>query len=70
MTPPDVLTQFLMAAPLILLYGFSILIVRWVNPAAKEEMGDINDGDQTGDHAADQSVDQIGTADSNTEQKS
>ena len=36
LTPPDVLTQLLMAGPLILLYGLSILIVRMVNPASKE----------------------------------
>ncbi len=33
LTPPDVLTQLLMAGPLIILYGFSILIVKLVNPA-------------------------------------
>jgi len=33
LTPPDVLTQLLMAGPLIILYGLSILIVRMVNPA-------------------------------------
>jgi len=32
LTPPDVLTQLLMALPLIMLYGISILIVRMVNP--------------------------------------
>ena len=37
LTPPDVLTQLLMAGPLMILYGFSILIVRMVNPAPKEE---------------------------------
>ena len=37
LTPPDVLTQLLMAGPLIILYGFSILIVKLVNPAPKEE---------------------------------
>ena len=37
LTPPDVLTQMLMAAPLILLYGFSILIVRAVNPHVPDE---------------------------------
>jgi len=37
LTPPDVLTQLLMAGPLIILYGFSILIVRFVNPAPKED---------------------------------
>ena len=37
LTPPDVLTQLLMAGPLVILYGFSILIVRFVNPAEDEE---------------------------------
>jgi len=37
LTPPDVLTQLLMAAPLILLYGASILIVRVVNPHIEED---------------------------------
>ncbi len=37
LTPPDVLTQLLMAGPLILLYGLSILIVGWVNPEKPEE---------------------------------
>jgi sec-independent protein translocase protein TatC len=33
LTPPDVLTQFLMAGPLLLLYGISILVVRFTTPA-------------------------------------
>ncbi len=37
LTPPDVITQFLMAGPLILLYGLSILIARAVNPEKDEE---------------------------------
>lgn len=37
LTPPDVLTQLLMAGPLIILYGFSILIVKLVNPYEEEE---------------------------------
>jgi sec-independent protein translocase protein TatC len=37
LTPPDVLTQLLMAAPLVLLYGLSILIVRAVNPHIEDE---------------------------------
>ena len=37
LTPPDVLTQLLMAGPLIILYGFSILIVKLVNPAKDED---------------------------------
>ncbi len=35
LTPPDVISQILMAIPLIILYGVSILIVRAVNPAPK-----------------------------------
>lgn len=32
LTPPDVLSQFLMAIPLVLLYGLSIFIAKAVNP--------------------------------------
>ena len=41
LTPPDILTQLLMAAPLVILYGVSILIVRMVNPDKSE--GDEDD---------------------------
>ena len=44
LTPPDVLTQLLMAAPLIILYGVSIFIVRAVNPH-KEEKDDEDEED-------------------------
>ena len=37
LTPPDVLTQLLMAGPLIILYGLSIIIVKIVNPAEDED---------------------------------
>jgi len=37
LTPPDVLTQLLMAGPLVILYLLSILIVKIVNPAAPIE---------------------------------
>lgn len=37
LTPPDVLTQFLMAIPLIGLYGVSIYIAKVFNPAQKSE---------------------------------
>jgi sec-independent protein translocase protein TatC len=37
LTPPDVLTQMLMAAPLLILYGVSILIVGMVNPEPEDE---------------------------------
>ena len=44
LTPPDIITQLLMAGPLILLYGISILIVRMVNPhVPDEEDSDDND---------------------------
>lgn len=42
LTPPDVLTQLLMAIPLILLYGLSILIVKYVNPHVEEEEDEEN----------------------------
>jgi len=32
LTPPDMVTQFLMAGPMIILYGLSILIAKSVNP--------------------------------------
>ena len=37
LTPPDIITQFLMAAPLILLYGVSIYIAKIFNPEVPEE---------------------------------
>ena len=40
LTPPDPATQFLMAVPLIILYGVSIIIVKMINPAKKEEKGE------------------------------
>jgi sec-independent protein translocase protein TatC len=38
LTPPDILTQFLMALPLIALYGLSILIVKMTNPYKEEDV--------------------------------
>ena len=37
LTSPDVLTQMLMAGPLIILYGLSIFIVKIVNPAVDDD---------------------------------
>ena len=37
LTPPDIVTQFLMAIPLVTLYGLSILIVKAVNPYKVED---------------------------------
>ena len=45
LTPPDVITQLLMAGPLILLYGLSIIIVRMVNPHKEEPEDDDEDLD-------------------------
>lgn len=50
LTPPDVLTQLLMAAPLVLLYGASILIVKLVNPHVEE------DEDESGEENTEQSA--------------
>ncbi len=44
-TPPDILTQLLMAGPLIILYGISILLVRMVNPADDDETDDIENAE-------------------------
>ena len=37
LTPPDVITQMLMAAPLIILYGVSILVAKAINPYKEDE---------------------------------
>jgi len=51
LTPPDILTQLLMAGPLIILYGLSIFIVRMVNPAPPLEEED-EDEDEDEDEVA------------------
>jgi sec-independent protein translocase protein TatC len=43
LTPPDVLTQLLMAGPLILLYGASIIIAKFINPHIEEEEEESNE---------------------------
>jgi len=40
LTPPDPMSQILMAIPLIILYGVSILIVKSVNPYKEEELSE------------------------------
>ncbi|MEN4052811.1 MULTISPECIES: twin-arginine translocase subunit TatC [Sulfurimonas] len=52
LTPPDVLTQLLMAGPLIILYGFSIIIVKIVNPAKPEDDEDEDEEEEVEDEAA------------------
>ena len=37
LTPPDVISQLMMAAPLLILYGVSIWIAKVVNPAPKDD---------------------------------
>ncbi len=49
LTPPDVITQFLMAGPLILLYGLSILIARAVNPETEDEDDETEDEEEKKD---------------------
>lgn len=46
LTPPDVLSQFLMAAPLIILYGISILVAKAVNPYVPPENGEEADAEE------------------------
>ncbi|MBP9566004.1 MAG: twin-arginine translocase subunit TatC [Sulfurospirillum sp.] len=47
LTPPDVLSQFLMAAPLIILYGISILVAKAVNPYVPSEDESENSNEET-----------------------
>jgi sec-independent protein translocase protein TatC len=47
LTPPDVITQLLMAGPLILLYIISIFIVRMVNPYKEDEEDEELDVEET-----------------------
>lgn len=35
-TPPDVLSQLLLAVPMVVLYGFAYIILKFVNPALKK----------------------------------
>lgn len=49
LTPPDILTQLLMAAPLIVLYGISILIVKIVNPYIPNEDDEENEEKESED---------------------
>lgn len=53
LTPPDVLTQLLMAAPLIILYGASILIVKMVNPYVEDEDEDEEDEEENDSESED-----------------
>lgn len=46
LTPPDVLTQFLMAGPLLLLYGISILVVKWAAPSKARAHDATTDGSE------------------------
>ena len=46
LTPPDLLTQFLMAGPLIILYGVSILVAKAVNPELDEEEDETEDDEE------------------------
>jgi sec-independent protein translocase protein TatC len=58
LTPPDVITQLLMAGPLILLYIISIFIVRMVNPYKEDEDDDNDDNDNKEDKEDNVAVDE------------
>ena len=47
LTPPDVITQLLMAAPLILLYIISIFIVKMINPDKEDDEDEEDELDST-----------------------
>ncbi|MDD2383639.1 MAG: twin-arginine translocase subunit TatC [Sulfurospirillaceae bacterium] len=46
LTPPDILSQFLMAGPLTILYGISILVAKAVNPYVEPEESESDDDDE------------------------
>ena len=56
LTPPDVLTQLLMAGPLIILYGLSIIIVKLVNPAQADEDEDEDEEESDSEEANEENV--------------
>ncbi len=60
LTPPDVLTQLLMAAPLIILYGISILIVRYVNPDKSDEEDDEDEDEEDFDKEFEKAEEEFG----------
>ena len=60
LTPPDVLTQLLMAAPLIILYGISILIVRYVNPDKSDEEDDEDEDEEDFDKEFERAEEEFG----------
>ncbi len=49
LTPPDILSQFLMAAPLTILYGISILVAKAVNPYVEPEETDAKEDENDED---------------------
>ncbi len=46
LTPPDVLTQFLMSGPLIILYGISIMIAKAINPYKEEDYDEADEEEE------------------------
>lgn len=49
LTPPDILSQFLMATPLTILYGISILVAKAVNPYIPPEVDETEDEEDNDD---------------------
>ena len=46
LTPPDMVTQFLMAIPMVILYGFSILIADYVGENKKNDEEDLEEEEE------------------------
>ncbi len=49
LTPPDVVTQFMMAGPILFLYGISIIVARVFGKEAKTETGESVEGSRDGE---------------------
>lgn len=65
LTPPDVLTQFLMAGPLIILYGISIYVAKVFNPYIAPE--DEDEEDELDEEDNEESEDEIDEEDTKEE---
>lgn len=64
LTPPDVVSQFLMAVPLLILYEISIFVAQFV--AKKKEEERAKDGDDDTDSASDNNEDAVPSASHST----
>ena len=46
-TPPDVISQLLLALPMVVLYGFAYIILKFVNPESKNTTQKIDSSNDT-----------------------